>query len=116
MALIAVIHIADGPHPDGVADRISDLPEGYRLVGIYDFPDRMELRRGCTGCTTGKRKIQGWTRHKNGYMMCASCEGRNPNLRRWFTGGLFDWFGANLYRHAPALFRTPEGYGPRDND
>lgn len=109
MALIAIVHVPDGPHPDGVAERISELPEGYRLVGIYEFPSRSELK--CSGNCV--RKGSGaWSRHKLGFMKCSICGSRNKNIRRWFVGALFDWFGANLYPDAPTLFRTPEGYGP----
>jgi hypothetical protein len=115
MAFIALVHIPDHTAEHviermGVVERFNELPEGSRWVGLYEFPDRVELRKGCTGCTAG-RKTTAWTRHKKGHMMCANCGGRNPNVRRWFVGGLFDWFGANLYPLAPALFRSPEGYG-----
>lgn len=112
MPFIALVYIDDDHTAEAFMEDPPFADQGLRLVGVYDFPSRAELRRGCAGCTTGGRKIQGWTRDKRGFMVCANCGGRNPNLRRWFVGALFDWLGANLYPHAPALFRTPEGYGP----
>lgn len=107
MPFVAIIHIGDGA--DDI--RESALPPGHTLVGLYNFPNRAELRKGCLGC--GKGKLVGWGRHRTGYMVCATCGGRNPKVRRWFTGALFDWFGANILGNdAPALFRTPDGYSP----
>lgn len=105
MARIAIIHISDGA--DDI--RESALPPGHTLAGLYAFPGRSELRAGCLGC--GRGKLVGWGRHRTGYMRCATCGKRNPNVRRWFAAALFDWFGANIIgEDAPTLFKTPEGY------
>jgi hypothetical protein len=116
MALIAIIHIPD--HTTDDALDITGLPDSARLVAVHEFPNRLELRRGCLGC--GKGKLVGWKRHRKGYMVCATCERRNPNVRGWFVKALFDWFGANILGDdAPSLFRTPEGYSfdhRADND
>lgn len=115
MPRIAIIHIMDDHTAEDVALHMVGIPDQYRLVGVYDFPARSELK--CAGCTgTNKRqKMISWGRHQKGFMVCAGCGSRNLNVRRWFVGSLFDWFGANLLgRNAPGLFRTPAGYGPRD--
>lgn len=110
MAFIAIIHINDDHTAARIAERYAHGDAG-RIVGLYNFPSRAELRKGCLGC--GKGKLVGWGRHGTGYMVCATCGGRNPKVRRWFTGALFDWFGANILGNdAPALFRTPDGYSP----
>lgn len=115
MARIALIHIRDDHTADDMVG--SPLPSGAQWVGMFDFPSRAELRRGCPGCTRPPKKVQGWTRNRRGFMECASCGGRNPRLRQWLIGALFDYVGANLYQNAPAAFRTPEGYGSyADND
>lgn len=112
MALIAIVHLPD--HTTGDAVDITDLPDSAKLVGVYEWPERAELRQGCYGCAKGK--LSGWVRHPKGYMVCMMCNKRNPKVRRWFIGGLFDWFGANLLgKDAPLLFQTPEGYHA-DND
>jgi hypothetical protein len=114
MPLIAIIHLPDHTAVGGITEDIAALPDnipGAMLVAVHEFPNRAELRQGCLGC--GKGKMVGWGRHRKGYMVCGTCGGRNPKVRRWFTGALFDWFGANLLGdNAPALFRTPDGYGP----
>lgn len=110
MPFLAIIHITDGA--DDI--RESPLPPGHTLVALHEWPDRAELRNGCYGCAKGK--LSGWVRHPKGYMVCMTCGKRNPRVRRWFIGGLFDWFGANILgNNAPALFRTPIGYRA-DND
>lgn len=109
MPFIAVLYL-DGYH---TADDLmsAPLPPGVRLVAVHEFPDRAELRNhGCKGCTPPGRKVVGWGRSKKGHIICGGCGGRNPKVRQWFAGSLFDWFGANIYPGAPALFRTPEGY------
>ena len=112
MALIAIIHIPDHTADDVISQRHTlEQIHGSRLVALHEWPERTELRQGCYGCAKGK--LSGWVRHSKGYMVCMTCNKRNPKVRRWFLGGLFDWFGANLLGdNAPALFRTPEGYGP----
>lgn len=108
MPFIAIIHVPDGPHhPDSL--EYWALPEGYRLVGVFDYPNRVELK--CTGTCTVKHTSQ-WVRDKRGFMKCGICGLRNKRLRRWLIGHLFDLLGANLYPEAPVAFRTPEGYGP----
>lgn len=114
MALLALVHIPDhtaGPiTEDSPIAALADGIPGAMVVGVYEFPNRSELK--CMGNCV--RKGSGaWSRHKNGYMKCSICGSRNKNVRRWLVGGLFDWLGANLLGNdAPALFRTPEGYGP----
>ena len=109
MPLIAIIHIPDDHTADGLMSPDIEWPNGSRLVGVYNFPTKSELT--CGGSCT--RKGSGaWSRHKLGFMKCSICGSRNKNVRRWFAGALFDWFGANLYPDAPKLFQTPEGYGP----
>ena len=116
MALIAIVHL-----PDHTADDVETLLDADGnmsgeftadgvIVAVHEWPNRAEVRNGCYGCAKGK--LSGWVRHSKGYMVCMTCGKRNPKVRRWFIGGLFDWFGANLLgNNAPALFRTPEGYG-----
>lgn len=119
MALIAIVHLPN--HTAGDVESLgqylgalggSDL--SARVVGVYEFPNRSELK--CGG-NCARKGSGAWGRDRLGFMRCSICGSRNRNIRRWFVGSLFDWFGANLYPEAPALFRTPEGYGPsRDND
>lgn len=115
MPFIAIVHIPDhtpiasalDPEEIGIHLDLDLRPSGAKVVGLYNFPNKSELT--CTGNCV--RKGSGaWTRDKSGFMKCAICGSRNKKIRRWFAGGLFDWFGANIYPHAPALFRTPEGY------
>lgn len=111
MALIAIVHIRDHTTPDEVVSQRHTLEQiyGSRLVGLYEFPDRSETR--CKGNCT-HRGTGAWGRDPHGFMRCSICGSRNQNIRRWFVGGLFDWFGANLLGDkAPGLFRTPDGYG-----
>jgi hypothetical protein len=120
MAYIAVVHIADHTtaaralDPKDIATHLNlDLEaSGARIVGIYEFPNRAELK--CSGSCTVKNS-GAWHRDPLGFMKCRVCGSRNKRIRKWFAGSLFDWFGANLMEDdAPALFRTPEGYGSRD--
>lgn len=114
MPFIAVFHIPDDHTADAI--RAGDIPvsrRDMRIVGLYQFPNRADLT--CTGCTSSKGN--GWGRAPEGWMRCSTCGGRSRNVRRWLVGGLFDWLGANLLGDkAPALFRTPEGYGSRDDN
>lgn len=121
MARIAIVHFPDhtagatiDPQTTGEYLNLDLQQSGGRVIGIYAFPGRSELK--CSGACV--RKGSGaWGRDKMGFMKCSICGFRNKRLRKWFVGALFDWFGANLYPEAPALFRTPEGYGPtREND
>jgi hypothetical protein len=115
MGYIAIIHVPDHTTATDIinsAAPINVLADQGRLVGMYEFPNHREntCRGYCTVKNTGA-----WTRDRKGFMKCAICGSRNKKIRRWFTEALFDWFGANLMgSNAPALFRTPEGYGPRD--
>lgn len=113
MPFIALVYI---PDDHTAACFMEDPPftsdDGLRLVAVHEFPDRVELKNGCKGCTPPGRKVVGWGRSKRGHVVCGGCGKRNPKVRQWFIGALFDWFGANLYPNAPAIFRTPEGYGP----
>jgi|SRR5688500_3592404 len=108
MPFLALIVVPDPPD-----DHTPPQIECGKLVGLYNFPRRADLT--CNGCSS--RKGNGWRRSRNGWMICSTCGGRNSQVRRWLVGSLFDWLGANLLgEHAPALFRTPEGYGPRDDN
>lgn len=115
MPLIAIIHILDHTAVDDIVQSgapINILADHGRLVGLYDFPNRSELK--CNGTCTVKNS-GAWRRDPRGFIKCSICGSRNKRIRRWFVGGLFDWFGANLLgSNAPALFRTPEEYGSHD--
>lgn len=113
MAHIAIIHVLDDHTADAIVAGeigVSSWGTGTRIVGLYNFPNRAELK--CSGTCT--RKNSGaWSRSPLGFMKCSICGSRNKRLRRWFVEAMFDWFGANLIGDsAPALFRTPDGYGP----
>src|SRR5262245_40292822 len=113
MPFIALVYIPDDHTADAVVQdqvNVSSWGTGVRMVALHEFPDRMELSRGCKGCTPPGRKVVGWGRSKRGHIVCGGCGARNPKVRQWFTGALFDWFGANIYPNAPKVFRTPEGY------
>lgn len=114
MPFIAIFHIPDDHTADAiVAGELPASRKEMRIVGLYEFPKRGAFT--CDGCTS--RKGNGWRRNRSGYLECSTCGGRSKRVRPWFAGGLFDWFGANLLgEKAPALFRTPDGYGPRDDD
>lgn len=109
MAFIAIVHVPDGPHPDGIVERIAELPDGYRLVGLFDFPNRAQLK--CAGGCIRKNTSPA-TRDPMGFMKCSVCGYRNRKMRQWLLGALFDFLGANQYEGAPAAFRTPDHYGP----
>lgn len=119
MALLAIIHL-----PDHTADDVPNLADitltdgALRIVGLYEFPSHRGDIKCIGNCVRGKTGA--WTRDPRGFMKCAICGSRNKRIRRWFTEALFDWFGANLLGDkAPALFRTPDGYGSspsRHND
>jgi hypothetical protein len=53
MPFLALVHVPDGPHPDGIAEQVAKLPPGYRLVGIFDFPDRSSSSATATVFTRG---------------------------------------------------------------
>jgi hypothetical protein len=111
MAFIAVIHIDGTTPPDALMSDEIQWPDGSRLVGIFAYPGRREL--GCSGTCTGKGRLSAFARdHSLGFMKCKICGMRNRKVRTWLTNALFDFLGANLYPKAPAVFRTPEGYGP----
>lgn len=117
MALIAIVHIPDHTADDVIARQHTlEQIHGSRLVGVFDFPAKFELT--CDGFCI-RKGTGAWGRDRRGFMKCSICGGRNRNIRRWFIGSLFDWFGANLYARAPKAFQTPEGYGifsRADND
>jgi hypothetical protein len=113
MALLAIVHIPDHTADDieSVGQQLHTLEQiyGSRVVGVYRFPNRSDLK--CTG-TCVRKNSGAWSRSPMGFMKCSICGSRNKRLRHWFAAALFDWFGANLIGDdAPALFRTPEGYG-----
>lgn len=107
MPYIAIIHVPDHTAASRVVERFSHGDAG-RMVGLFEFPERRELT--CTGGCTVKH-TGSWIRDKKGFMKCAICGSRNRRVRKWLIGHLFDLLGANLYKDAPAAFRTPEGYG-----
>jgi hypothetical protein len=110
MPLIAIVHITTD-HTADVIDQVHTLEQiyGSRVVGIFDYPARSELK--CNGSCV--RKGSGaWGRDPRGFMRCSVCGSRNRKVRQWFIRHIFDLLGANLYPEAPAAFRTPEGYGP----
>lgn len=114
MPFIAVIHIDDhtavgDPAVAQVAIEQANLPKGVRIVGIFEYPERKDI--GCTGNCTTKGRLSSFSRDPRGFMKCNVCGKRNRKVRTWLTGALFDFLGANLYKDAPAVFRTPEGYG-----
>jgi hypothetical protein len=116
MALIAIIHIPDHTTGDdilGSAAPINVLADQGRLVGLFNFPSRHELK--CAGSCVVKGKGS-WGRDPRGFMKCSVCGFRNRDLRKWFIRSMFDWFGANLIPDPPAAFRTPEGYGSHTTD
>lgn len=105
MARIAIIHISDDHTADDMVG--SPLPPGARWVGHFVYPTKTEPT--CTGGCS--KRMVGWGRDKAGWMRCAGCGRRNPNVRQWLIKSLFDLLGANLYPDAPRAFRTPDGYG-----
>ena len=118
MALLAIIHIPDHTAVADVVDSAGQMTSTMaydgRVVGVFDFPNRRDLQ--CPGTCT--RKGSGaWSReHIGGWMKCSICGSRAKKMRQWLIGSLFDLLGANLINdQAPAAFRTPEGYGPRDH-
>lgn len=116
MPYIVIVHVPDHT-PDAVIDQQHTLEQiyGSRLVGIFEYPGRSDLK--CTGGCVAKH-TGSWVRDPRGFIKCAICGSRNKRTRRWLIGHLFDLLGANLYRDAPAAFRTPEGYNNShaDND
>jgi hypothetical protein len=111
MPFIAVIHI-DGTTPPGdilAQQHTLEQIYGSRLVGLFEYPERKDI--GCTGNCSGKGRLSSFSRDPRGFMKCNICGKRNRKVRTWLTGALFDFLGANLYPKAPAVFRTPEGYG-----
>lgn len=116
MARIALVYFGDHTpgasiDPATVSEYIEqDLQQsGARLVGLFDFPNRVDLQ--CRGTCVVKH-TGAWVRDPRGFMKCDICGSRSHRLRRWLIGHLFDLLGANLYSKAPAAFRTPDGYGP----
>lgn len=110
MPYIAIVHIPD----DHTADAIiaGELPAGRRemkIVGLYDFPNRSELK--CTGYCV-RKGTGAWTRDRRGFMKCAICGSRNKRVRQWLARGLFDHFGANKLKREDTvgLFANPEGW------
>lgn len=120
MPHIAILHIPD--HTPGGALSPDELYQyltadlqysGARVIGLYEFPSKSDP--ACTGCSS--TKINGWGRSPRGWMRCSTCGHRSRNVRKWFVGSLFDWFGANLLgEKAPGMFRTPSEYGLRDDN
>jgi len=111
MARIAIVHFTD----DHTADEWTDDGEveayGGRVVGLFDYPARKNCVDHPNCFINGK---QAWTRDRMGFMKCGVCGKRNKQVRRFLINALFDFLGANLYPSAPGAFRTPDGYGPRD--
>ena len=109
MPSIAIIHIA-GDHTNADALMSEDIvwPSGARLVGIFDYPAKSELK--CHGTCTVKKSGQ-WGRDPRGFMKCKVCGYRNRKMRGWLMNALFDYLGANISSAAPSAFKTPEGSG-----
>lgn len=110
---IAIVHIPDHTAAEWfIAEQQFTL--NTRMVGLFEYPERKDLT--CQGTCVVKHTGQ-WTRDRKGFMKCAICGKRNRKMRTWLINSLFDFLGANLYEKAPAVFRTPEGYGSfADND
>ena len=107
MPFIALIHIrADQPTAEDMLT--APLPPGAQWVGLFSFPDRVEMK--CRGNCVRKGS-SAWRRDRMGFVKCGICGSRNRMVRRWLVSALFDFLGANLYEDAPAVFRTPDGYG-----
>lgn len=109
MPLIVIVHVPDHTTADALIESITYHHDDHgQVVGIFDFPNRAELK--CTGSCT--RKGSGaWSRDPRGFMKCSICGSRPRRMRRSLLGALFDFLGVNQYPKAPAAFRTPEGYG-----
>ena len=105
MPFLALIHINDD-HTNAQDMLTAPLPPGAQWVGLFEYPARKDI--GCTGCLRGKNTA--WTRDPRGFMKCGVCGKRNRKIRQFLTNALFDFLGANLYKGAPAAFRTPEGF------
>lgn len=108
MPFLALIHIPDHTIPPATIAAEIEVRAGARVVGIFDYPNRSELK--CSGTCTVKH-TGAWVRDPRGFMKCQICGYRSKRLRRWLINALFDFLGANLYPEAPAAFRTPDGYG-----
>lgn len=108
MPFIAIIHIDGTTPPDGLMSPELKWPDGSRLVGVFAYPERRDIT--CTGSCV-RKGMSSWVRDPLGFMKCSVCGKRNRKVRIWLTNSLFEFLGANLYKDAPAVFRTPEGYG-----
>jgi hypothetical protein len=118
MPFLAVVWCRDADAVRNIRGLMTTAKEsGYdpgELVAVHTFPNRAELT--CRGFCANNKRMSPWTRHIFGYMICGVCGGRHKDTRRRIVRSLFDALGANLLKSAPALFRTPDGYGrsPRD--
>lgn len=110
MPFLALVFVPDHTTDSNeVALNLVDIPDSYRLVGLFRYPERKELT--CRGsCLPKGKSLGGWVRDRLGFMKCVVCGSRHRKTRSRVTGSLFDNLGANLYEDAPAVFRTPEGY------
>jgi hypothetical protein len=110
MPFIAIVHIPDDHTAESIIGQAHTMEQiyGARVVGLFDFPNRAELK--CSGNCV-RKGTGAWGRNRRGFMECTICGSRNRKMRHWLMGALFDYLGANLYPNAPAAFRTPEGYG-----
>lgn len=108
MPYIAILHIPDHTAGPAVIAAEIEVNAGARVVGIFEYPERKQLK--CSGSCT-RKGTSDWRRHPKGFIYCAICGSRNKRVRQWLTAHLFDLLGTNLYPEAPAVFRTPEGYG-----
>jgi len=108
MALLVILHLPDHTTDvDTIAAEI-EVNAGARVVGVFDYPARRDCVDHPNCFINGK---QPWVRDRLGFMKCGVCGKRNNQVRRFVINSLFDFLGANLYKDAPAAFRTPEGYG-----
>jgi hypothetical protein len=105
MPFLAVVFIRDAGTATRVrrnwaADGYED--NGYKVVGMYRWPQP-------TGTCNGFCGPMGWKRRKDGVMV-HTCGRRNSAWRKHITGWFFDMFGRNLVKDPPGMFRTPDGY------
>lgn len=106
MPFIAIVYVTDHTAASRITRRYSSGDAG-RIVGLFRFPSRSELK--CSGLCIENGKSM-WRRSPRGFMFCGVCGSRARKTRSMFLGSLFDRFGANMIEDAPAAFRTPEGY------
>jgi hypothetical protein len=108
MPFLAIVYVRDRTAADRIVERYAHGDAG-RIVGLYNWPKKDELT--CKGfCAT--RRGMGWSRHREGHMICAVCGSRHIQTRRRLVGALLDYLGVNLMKRSttPPAFRNPEGW------